>query len=150
MKKHYVLYVIFVFLFLFGDIISTQTFLERKESGATNIIPDTCRCDCNLPPECDASPVIKETGSAVSNLAIYGKILATLLVGVFVWYDVKKKKTQTYFMLVSFDAMLIWVVITNFALSFWNISFIFVGLSFLMVHYFLIYFTRLPEDVENG
>src|SRR3990167_11462843 len=82
MENKWKLFILFIILFNFADIFTTEINLKQRETHPERVISDKCRI--TLPPECDSSPIIRETGSAVHSNIILSKIFSSVVVLLFV------------------------------------------------------------------
>src|SRR3990167_5121318 len=102
MKNKWKLFFLFIFLFNFADIFTTEINLKQRETHPERVISDKCRVI--LPPECDSSPIIRETGSAVHSNVILSKIASSISILLFVIFW---KNPMLTYILLSLNAGLI-------------------------------------------
>ena len=141
MKDKWKLYIIFLILFNFGDLVSTEINLVQKEAHPERVISDKCRV--TLPPECDSSPILRQANSAFSFSVISFKILGSLIVTLFVLFWSSPLLIYT---LLALNVGLIYVVMGNFSISFWKVAFLFNIVSVLLILLLLLIFTKLKEE----
>jgi len=143
LSKITLLYLIFVILFLFGDLISTDLVLERRESAPGEVIPEKCRV--TLPPECDISPILREEGTVRTLPILVPKVGAALIMGIVIYFG--RKNRGIYYSVLAINAALIWVVLSNFSISFWKYAWLFGYAAIILIYLLLSYFTEVKDDL---
>ena len=141
MEDKWNLFILFIVLFNFADIFTTEINLKQRETHPERVISDKCRVI--LPPECDSNPIIRETGSAVHSNIVFSKIISSIIVLLFVIFW---KNPMLIYTLISLNAGLIWVVLSNLSISFWRIAFLFNIISILFIIILIKKFTVLKEE----
>lgn len=79
MKKIWMLYIIFVTFFLFGDIASTYIGTGVKASAIASKVAIPEECICTVPISCDTSPIIAGSKSNIDFKPIMLKLLFALI-----------------------------------------------------------------------
>lgn len=140
MKKINQLFIIFIILFLFGDIFTTYVGMSVSKSAIAEKVKIPEKCICTYPPECDSSPVVNYIKGDIINfynwiLPIILKILMIIFIYLFI-----KKKDVLYYVLGVLDICLIAVVLGNLGVVFHPFRTLFtiiVGISILFfVNYY--------------
>lgn len=141
MKAVYKLYILFVLLFVIGDLASTQVVIHREDTAEPDeILPEKCRV--TVPAECDSSPIIREAGSAIAFTPIMGKLIIGIIVGILVLYI----PSALFYPLLAINVFSSLIVSSNLAISFWKYAWIFPGISIFFTMYMLQYFTKRKEE----
>ena len=150
MKNIWKLYIIFLFFFLIGDLISTEIVFFTEEKVKQGLIPDItvpddCYCQpCQLPTHCDASPLIEKAKSVLNFIVLIPKFLYALLIFVFIkWYKFPPLGLMTL------TILFILVTIYNLGTGFFKFMPLIILLAIFSVWWLLKYFVSFKED-KNG
>ncbi len=132
MKKIWILYIIFVIFFLFGDIASTYLATGVKSSAIASKVELPEQCICTYPPECDMSPIMKNADSVINWKIILPKLIFALFPLVLIY-------SKIYIAMVLLDIYFILFTFSNIATVFFPYAY-FIILAGALLNLFLLYY----------